>query len=380
MNTIYLDHNAATGLRPEAMDALIAALRETGNPSSPHHIGRRALRRLEADRAAVARLFHAGTVLFTSGGTEACNLAVRGILRAKCHGKRGKILVSAAEHAAVLEPALDLLDPDAVDVRTIPLRSDGSVDLSTLDAWCDPETNLVAVQWVSHETGVVQPVSEIAAICAERKIPLHSDAVAAVGKLPVGFLPEFAGVTTISISAHKFGGPCGVGALLLRKTPEETPIRPLFHGGPQEFSMRAGTPPVALIAAMRVAIELAFDEQKLLFQKMVRLRDRFEWGIRHGIPSAMVIAANSVRVPYTSAIAFPGWDSRTLVRRFDDVGVCCATGSACSSDSDDPSPVLRAMRLPPEIVNATVRFSFSAALGDDEIDEAVRRIVNVVSR
>lgn len=379
MEPIYLDHNAATTIRPEAVETLVAVLSEIGNPASPHRYGRRTLERLESDRAAIAQRFHAGTVLFTSGGTEACNLAIQGICHAKSHhGAKRKLLISSAEHAAILEPALALLDT-GVELRTLPLNSDGTVNRQILRQWGDPDTNLVAVQWVSHETGVVQPLSQIAAICDDWNVPLHVDAVAAAGKIPVGFTPEIHGVTSISIAAHKFGGPCGVGALLVRDAFDSPPIRPLLYGGSQEFSTRAGTPPVAMIAAMRVAIELAIDEIPQNLRKLTRLRDRFETAMRTKLPFCTVIAADSLRSPYTSAIAFVGYDSRNLVRQFDEVGVCCATGAACSSNSNDPSPVLRAMQLSDEIVHGTVRFSFSPKIRDDEIDEAVRRMVRVFS-
>ena len=401
-DAIYLDHSAATPMLPEAMETLRAAMLETGNPSSPHRFGHAARRRLETERAAIGRLLGTNpdtdTLIFTSGGTESNNLAVRGIFLARSGiapsiPMTRRMLVSSAEHASVLEPALALIDPvageSAAELRTLPLTGDGMVDLTILQQWCRRRTAMVAVQWVSHETGVIQPIEEIAAICRARGVPLHIDAVAAAGKIPVDFgAVAQDGIVTMAVSGHKFGAPCGVGVLCIRGI---FPM-PILYGGAQESAVRPGTEPASLIAAMRTALEISTASLDANLEWVTQLRDRFESELRRQVPGIVVIAADSPRSPYTTAVALPGRfgaddgenerellapNAEELVRRLDAVGVCCATGSACTSGSPEPSPTLRAMKLSDEIVRRTLRFSFSARQTRDEIDSAVVRIASV---
>ncbi len=452
---IYLDHSATTDLLPSASEAMFEAFRQTGNPSSPHPAGRAARVRLETARRRIVTLLKTGQIppdtevaidenvgetrseersgnqtdeqpderlIFTSGATESNHLAIHGIfasrqkvLRQRRPQSSVKLLVSSSEHASVMESALSLLDATEVavrpELRTLPLHSDGVVDTSKLAAWCDDSTALVTVQWVSHETGVIQPLETIASICHARGVPLHIDAVAAVGKIPISLtaLSAAAQLTqtsqstkssssaftsalgqpsiSLAFAAHKFGGPCGIGGLWLQRLAME----PFFRGGSQEFGLRAGTEPVALAVGAQVALESEVLNLASNGRHVAQLQHRFESGILRAIPSAVVLADPSPRSPYLSAIAFPDglrstrWQSerstfgrhfgKWLVHQLGVRGVYCATGSACTSDADEPSPTLPAMHLPSEMIHSTVRFSFSARQTSKEIDEAVRRVV-----
>lgn len=387
MEIIYLDHNATTVTRPEVAEAMAACLREGyGNPASQHRMGNRARRVLEECREAIAGILGADIggsppdcVIFTSGGTEANNLAILGISRARARlgppprpGKPDQIVISGLEHASVLEAAERLLD-DGWRLDTVGATPQGVIRLDQLESFLSPETRLVSVMLANHETGVIQPVEQVVRICQRHNVPVHTDAVQAVGKIPVHF--RRLGVAALSLAAHKFQGPPGIGALICRA---DVPISPILFGGHQQDGLRPGTEPLHLVVGMRTALELWQKEAAEEAWRLMGLRQRFEHSLRKALPEIVVHGENAPRLPQTSNIAFPGFDSQVLFLALDQAGVMCSIGSACSSGAAEPSPTLRAMGLPRELVSASLRFSFGATTTERQIDEAVRRIVAVV--
>jgi len=387
LEIIYLDHNATTATRPEVVEAMAAYLREgMGNPASQHRIGNRARRVLEECREAIASILGADVtasppdrVIFTSGGTEANNLAILGISRARARqgppprpGKPDQIIISGLEHASVLEAAEQLLE-DGWRLDTVGATPEGVIRLDQLEAFLTPETRLVSVMLANHETGVIQPVEQVVRICQRQDVPVHTDAVQAIGKIPVHF--RRLGVAAMSLAAHKFQGPPGIGALICRA---DVPILPILYGGHQQEGLRPGTEPVALVVGMRTALELWQKEAAEEARRLTLLRQRFEGSLRKALPGIVVHGEDAPRLPQTSSIAFPGFDAQMLLLALDRAGVMCSIGSACSSGTAEPSPTLRAMGLPKELVSASLRFSFGATTTEAEIDEAVRRIIAVV--
>jgi len=390
METIYLDHNATTPTRPEVVEAMAeCGFAAYSNPASQHRPGQQARQALEKARETIAEILDADLapprrdrLIFTSGGTEANNLAVLGIARAsnisplplgEGQGVRaGRIVISAGEHQSVIEPAEHLLE-HGWRLDTLGLTSDGVVRADQLPPLLEGELpRLVSVQLGNHETGVLQPVAELAALCNRVGVPFHTDAVQVVGKLPVSF--RTLDVAAMSISAHKFQGPPGVGALLLR---DGVPLAPLMFGGHQQEGLRPGTEPVALAIGMATALELWRKEQNECARRLTALRDRFEQGLRAILPNIVVHGAGAERLPQTSNVAFPGHDGEMLRMALDLAGVACSVGSACSSGSAELSPTLRAMDLSNDLVTSSLRFSLGATTTEAEIDEAVRRIAHV---
>ncbi len=405
MESIYLDHNATTPTRPEVVEAMARCYGAVyANPASQHRPGQQARRALDDAREQIAEILGADLapprrdrLIFTSGGTEANNLAILGIARAgrgssprslagEAHtsprplagegqGVRafqpGQIIISAGEHQSVIEPAEHLLE-EGWRLDTLGLTTDGLVQAEQLPPLLGPQTRLVSVLLGNHETGVLQPVAELAAICNRAGVPLHTDAVQVVGKLPVHF--RTLGVASMSIAAHKFQGPLGVGALLVR---DDVPIVPLMFGGHQQGGLRPGTESAALAVGMAMALELWRKEQDQHARRLQALRDRFESGLREGLGNVVVHGAKAPRLPQTSSVALLGLDGQVLLMALDLAGVACSVGSACASGSTELSPTLRAMGVPNEQVAASLRFSFGATTTEAEIDEALRRIVRV---
>jgi cysteine desulfurase len=383
MKTIYLDHNATTPMRPEVVEAM-ARCGGAGyaNPASLHRPGQLARRVLDDAREKIAGTLGADLaatrrdrLIFTSGGTEANNLAILGIARAG--GKPpGRIVLSAGEHPSVLEPVEYLLE-HGWQADTLGLTSDGVVRVDQLVPLLDRkqqscDVRLVSVQLANHETGVLQPVEELAKICRVSGVPLHTDATQAVGKASVSF--RALDVAAMSVAAHKFRGPPGIGALVLR---DGVPIEPLMFGGHQQAGLRPGTESVALAVGMATALELFDKEREKISRRLTALRDRFEHGIRAGLHMAVVNGIGADRLPQTSNVTFPGLDGEVLRMALDLAGVACSVGSACSSGSTELSPTLRAMGLSGALAAASLRFSFGATTTKSEIDEAIRRILHV---
>jgi len=380
MDSIYLDHNATTPIRPEVAEAMARCHAQGyANPASQHRPGQQARRVLDDAREAIADIVGADLngsppdrLFFTSGGTEANTLAVIGIARAAAGGKPGQVIVSAMEHASVIEPAEHLFE-QGWRLDTLGVTSDGVVRAERLAGLIAPEARLVSVMLGNHETGVLQPVAELATICREAGVPLHTDAVQVAGKLPIDF--RSLGVSAMTITAHKLQGPLGIGALILR---DDVAVEPILFGGHQQSGVRPGTESVALAVGMRTALELWRQEHEAHARRLSSLRERFEGGLKAGFDQLVVNGSAADRLPHTASIAFPGLDAQVLLMALDTSGVACSVGSACSSGSTELSPTLLAMGLPGEIVKSSLRFSLGATTTEAEIDEAVRRILSVV--
>jgi cysteine desulfurase len=375
MNQIYLDNNATTPILPEVAEAMHeCSLRNYANPASQHQAGRRARKLLEETREKIAALLGARTdgldtdrVIFTSGGTESNNLALRGL----CGEPGSNLVISAIEHPSIAEVAR-YLHQQGYDVRVLPVDPSGVIRTETLDKLIDGQTCLVSVMLGNNETGVLQPVQEIAAICRAVDVPLHTDAVQAVGKITVDF--RALEVSALSLSAHKLHGPRGIGALLLRHA---LPIRPILFGGFQQSGIRPSTESVSLAVGLLTALQAWDREADERRRRIQSLRDRFESRLREEVPSAVINGADAARLPHTTNISFPGLDRQAILMALDLAGVACSTGSACASGSSEPSPVLLAMHLNRAIVEGSIRISLGASTTAAEIDEAIRRITLV---
>ena len=372
---IYLDNNATTALLPEVVEAM-RGCDEAGymNPASQHWAGRRARRCLEEARDTVARVLGLRTtpaadrLIFTSGGTEANNLALLGLA-----GRRpGRVLISAIEHPSVVGAAQEL-QRRGFDVHMIPVSSEGVVATEEVHRLLTADTRLVSVMLANNETGVLQRVSEIARLCEEAGVPMHTDAVQVVGKSPVDF--RSLGVAALSCTAHKFHGPRGIGALILR---EDIPLDPLIYGGFQQQGLRPGTESVALAVGFARALELWEAEGAVRTARIATLRDGFEQRLTAD-PAIVVNGESAPRLPHTSNLSFLDCERQALWMALDIAGLACSTGSACASGSSEPSPVLIAMGLEPERIAGALRFSLSALTTSPEVDEACDLILTAVN-
>jgi len=378
---IYLDHNSTTMLAPEAVSAMTPWITERfGNPASQHGVGRRARQAIEEAREGIGRILgvrQAGLqtdrVIFTSGGTEANNLALFGITGCLEPGRKsGEIIVAAIEHPSVSVPAA-MLEKRGWIVHRLPADSHGVVRAELLDGYLNERTRLVSVMLANNETGVLQPVRQIAERCRERGIPLHTDAAQMAGKLPLDF--QSLGASAMTIAAHKFHGPLGVGALVVR---HELELSPLLLGGFQQEGLRGGTESVALAVGMHAALAAWEAEQVSRVDRMRELRDKFEAQLQAACQGELVFVGSSTeRLPNTANVAFLGCDRQALAMALDLAGVACSTGSACASGSGEPSPVLLAMGCGPEVIASSVRFSLGATTTAADIDSAVERIARV---
>ncbi len=356
MKRVYLDHNATTQPRPEVIAAVADALTHHGNPSSVHADGRRAKHRVDAARQALARAVNAKPqeIIFTSGGTEANNLALKGL------GRR-RLLWGATEHDSVRAVAAAWDGPKA----EIPVGPDGRIvldDLAALLAQSD-EPTLIAVMLANNETGVVHPISDIVTIAKDHGALLHVDAVQALGKIPVDF--RALDIDSMSVSAHKLGGPPGVGALIVR---EGKTIASLVSGGGQEMRRRAGTENLPGIAGFGVAVDLATPTD---FTAIAVLRDQLEAKITEVAPDAVIVARDADRLPNTSAIVMPGVASHTQVMALDLAGVAISAGSACSSGKVAQSHVLTAMGIGDDLAGCAIRVSLGRQTTADDVAQFV---------
>lgn len=371
-DSIYLDNNATTPLCPEAAEAMARAAKDCwGNPSSQHSFGRRARQVLEDAREAIGSLLGANLsgfppdrVIFTSGGTEANNLAMFGLVGAT----PGHLIISAVEHPSVTAAA-DVLADHGWHVDKLPVAASGEAMVDELRALLRPDTRLISVMLANNETGVMQPVERIAAIAAEAGVPVHTDAVQPVAKLPANF--RRLGVTTLTATAHKFHGPIGIGVLVVRAGVE---LKPMFFGGHQQEGFRPGTEPVALAAGMQAALEAAHREGDDRRRRLQAIRDEFESLLLAEFPDLVIHGKAADRLPHTSHIAFPNIDGQSLGMSLDLAGVACSTGSACASGSMKPSPILLAMGVDEPLARASLRFSFGASSTATDMREAARRI------
>lgn len=372
MDSIYLDHNATTPLDPAVADAM-AAVWAAGptNPASQHAWGRQARHWLEEAREGIALLLGAKTtgmdadrLIFTSGGTEANHLAIRGI-----GSTNRRLITSAIEHPSVLATAEQLLS-EGWSVERLSANANGMIEIGVLPDLLRFQPALVSLMLGNNETGVMQPIAQAAQICQRRGVPLHTDAVQVVGKLPVKF--RELGIAALTCSAHKFHGPQGIGALLLHHGVELTPQ---MFGGFQQSGLRPGTEPVALVVGMHRAMQRWHEQHFDRTERMARLRDRLERSVIAELPAATIVGKDSPRLPHTSNIAFVGLDRQALFMALDLAGVACSTGSACASGSSEPSHVLMAMRLSEAEIRSSLRFSLGAYTTTEEVDRAAARII-----
>ena len=378
MEDIYLDNNSTTKVLPEVVEAMQRCYQETfANPASQHRAGQKACSALDRLRDEMGRLLGLrldgmppDRLILTSGGTEANNLALRGL----CGPPGSNIIVSAIEHPSVLEPAR-FLQTQGYDVRSLPASPVGVVDLAKLHALLDDRTTLVSVMLGNHETGVLQPIRALAELCHRAGVLVHTDAVQTVGKIPVDF--QALDVDALSLAAHKLHGPAGIGALLLRGS---VSIQPILFGGFQQGGTRPGTESLALACGLHAALQVWSNNASQLEMQMRQRRDQLEQSLKSQIPPVVVNGADAERLPNTTNISLPGADRQALLLALDMAGVACSTGSACASGSSEPSPVLLAMGLDRAVVDGAIRISLSAVTTDAEMEEAARRIVAVLRR
>ncbi len=369
-------------MHPAAIEAMAAVLATVGNASSLHGTGRAARRRMEESRETLAQLLGArpSEVVFTAGGTESDNLAVKGIYWARrdAEPRRRRIVTTAVEHHAVLDSVEWLAEHEGAEVTWLPTASDGSVAPAALrEALQDhDDVALVSVMWANNEVGTIMPLAELASVAAEFDVPMHSDAVQAVGQIPVDFAAS--GLSAMSIAAHKFGGPTGVGALLLRR---DTACVPLLHGGGQERDVRSGTPDVAGAVAMARAAEVAIEGMGTTGTRVQALRDRLVDGVLSSIDDvALNGATGAQRLPGNAHFTFRGCEGDSLLMLLDAKGIECSTGSACTAGVAQPSHVLIAMGADPASARGSLRLSFGHTSVDADVDAALEVLPGAVDR
>jgi cysteine desulfurase len=370
---VYLDYNATTPPTDEVVEAILAATRDRyGNASSVHTFGQHAKALMDEARSAVAHLIggEPSEVVFTSGGTESDNFALRGVADALAASSRRHLVASAIEHEAVLN-TLKALSRQGWRVTLLPVGESGIVSPEALREVVTDQTALVSVMHANNEIGTIQPVAALAALAHEHGALMHTDAVQSVGKIGVDV--RALGVDLLSLSAHKFNGPKGAGALWIRRG---TRLQPLLTGGKQERNRRAGTENVPAVAGLGVAARLAAGKMAGEAARVGALRDRLEAGILGGIPGTAVNGSRAERVPNTTNVSFDRVEAESLLIALDLEGIAVSTGSACSSGTLEPSHVLRAMGLSPHRTQNSLRFS----LGLFSTEEDVDRVVNVLPR
>ncbi|MBA3265844.1 MAG: cysteine desulfurase [Nocardioidaceae bacterium] len=379
----YLDHAATTPIYPEVVDAMAAQLARLGNASSLHGSGRAARRVVEESREAVAAALGArpSEVVFTSGGTEADNLAVKGFYwsRRLTDARRTRILTTAVEHHAVLDPSHWLATHEEAEVELLPVDSDGRLSVETLRTSIerDPESvALVSVMWANNEVGTLQPIEDVVAVAGRYGIPVHTDAVQALGQVPV----DFAGVDVdaMTVTGHKIGGPFGVGALMLRR---EADLVALLHGGGQERDVRSGTLDAPAIVGFALATELAVKAQPSRVVELGELRDALIAGVYDAVPDAQLNGAlGTGRLPGNAHFTFPGCEGDSLLMLLDAQRIECSTGSACSAGVPQASHVLLAMGRDEATARASLRFSLGRTTTGAHVERLVEAIGPAVQR
>ena len=378
---VYLDHAATTPMHPDAIAAMAAVQATVGNASSLHTSGRAARRTIEESRETLAEKLGArpSEVVFTAGGTESDNLAVKGIYWARrdADPRRRRIITSAVEHHAVLDAVEWLADHEGADVTWLPSGSDGSVSVSALrDALrSHDDVALVSLMWANNEVGTIMPITELASAAAEFDVPMHSDAVQAIGQLPVSFASS--GLSAMSIAAHKFGGPTGAGALLLRR---DTACVPLLHGGGQERDVRSGTADVAGVVGMAVAARLAVDGLEVHNEKLTALRDHLIDGVLSAIDDVRLNGPRHARLPGNAHFTFAGCEGDSLLMLLDAKGIECSTGSACTAGVPQPSHVLLAMGADRAAARGSIRLSFGRTNVPGDVDAVLDALPGAVAR
>jgi len=372
---IYLDNNATTQLDPAVIEEMLPFLTKYyGNPSSGYGFAATARKAINLARERLAALLgcQATEIIFTSGGTESNNAVINSALQLDLRGKR--VVTSSVEHSAVLRPCQDLAKRGC-DVTFLGVDRHGILDLAELEAAILPGTALVSIMWANNETGVVFPIEKIAEICREKRVLFHTDAVQATGKIPMRLRDS--PINFLSLSAHKFHGPKGVGALYVSR---QTRFSPLIAGGGQENGRRGGTENVASIIGLGKAAEVALKylaEGKCNVRSM---RDRFEKSVLEAVSGASVNGAGAARLPNTSSFLFEGIESASALLLLDRQGICCSAGSACRTGSQEASHVLRAMNPSSDGARRSLRFSFGRFNTDAQIDRAIEVVPKVIDK
>ncbi len=382
-HTVYLDHAATTPMRPEAIAALTEELARLGNPSSLHAAGRRARRVVEESREQLAEVFGArpSEVVFTSGGTEADNLAVKGLYWARQNGSpRRGVLTTSVEHHAVLDSVRWLEDHQGAEAIWLGVDADGGVPAEALRAAlarAGDQVAVVSVMWANNEVGTVQPVAELAAVAHEFGIPFHTDAVQAAAQLPVDFAAS--GADALAVSAHKLGGPVGVGALILARGVEPVPV---LHGGGQEREVRSGTLDTAGIRAFAVAAASSARKRADEAARLTALRDNLVRQVLAAVPNAVLNGAppGPGRLPGNAHFSFPGCEGDALLMLLDANGIACSTGSACTAGVAEPSHVLLAMGADNSRARGSLRFSLGHTSTQHDVDALAAVIGEVTDR
>ncbi len=377
MANAYFDHNSTTAIRPEVLSEMLPFMQtQHGNPTSRHVYGRNARDAVEAARAQVAKAVgvQANQVVFTSGGTEANNFAVHGITAGLARNgfEKGQILASAIEHPCVSRPA-QALQAHGWQAKEVPVDENCRVKIDALEALLHAPSSLVSVMLANNETGALQDISQVVALARGKNVAVHTDAVQALGKIPVDFYEL--GVQAMTISSHKIGGPQGAGALVLDKRVD---IEPLLYGGGQERGLRSGTENVGAIVGFGAACELAVQNLQEYQQKTAALQVKLEAGLK-GM-NATIFAGNAKRLPNTTFFAFEHIEGETLVTALDKAGYAVASGSACSSNSGEPSHVLLAMGVAEDLARGAVRVSFGSTNTAQEVDGFLTALQQEVAR
>ncbi len=367
---IYLDEAATAPVRREVLEAMWPFLGpEFGNPSSHHEVGESAARALEQARREVAAVLgtRASEITFTSGGTESDNAAIKGIALAAPRGRH--VIVSSVEHPAVLESA-SFLERLGYQITVLGVDAQGMVQPATLAAALRDDTTLVSIQHANNEVGTIQPIEALTAFAEGHGVPFHTDAVQSAGWLDidVGRL----GVQSMSISGHKIGAPKGIGVLYLKR---RTPFEPLIHGGGQEGGRRSGTENVAAAVGMAAALRLASADDPTVTAR----RDEFIATVLHEVPGALLTGHPEQRLPGSASFVFPGTSGESILLQLESRGIVCSSGSACAAGSDDPSHVLIAMGLAPEIAQTAVRFTFGRGTTSGDLDTAAAELIRAVT-
>ena len=389
---VYMDHAATTDMLPEALEAYTEQVRRGGNPASLHSGGRSARMALEIGRERVALAMGAEPVelILTSGGTEADNMGILGLYRTRraADPTRTVVVLSAVEHHAVTETAQWLAKHEGAQLEWLPVDETGRVLPGSLRETLERSADrvaLVTVMWANNEVGTVQPIAELGEICASFDVPLHVDAVQAFGSIPVN--AHLSGISTLAVSAHKLGGPVGVGALY---APRTVKLEPSSYGGGQERDVRSGTVNAAGAAAFGAAVETVLTKQPAEIARLARLRDRLVEGIRREVPDAVLRgvepavpereAEHPVRLPGNAHFTFPGCEGDSILFLFDAAGVATSTGSACNAGVPRPSHVLLAMGVDEETARGAQRFSLGHGTTPEDVDTVIAAVADVYAR
>lgn len=389
---VYMDHAATTDMLPEALEAFTEQVRRGGNPASLHSGGRSARMALEIGREQVALAMGAEPVelILTSGGTEADNLGILGLYRTRraADPARTVVVLSPVEHHAVTETAQWLAKHEGAQLEWLPVDETGRVAPESLRETLEPIADrvaLVSVMWANNEVGTVQPIAELGEICASWDVPLHVDAVQAFGSIPVN--AHLSGISTLAVSAHKLGGPVGMGALY---APRTVKLEPSSYGGGQERDVRSGTVNAAGAAAFGAAVETVLTHQPAEIVRLARLRDRLVDGVRREVPDAVLRGAapaapereaeHPVRLPGNAHFTFPGCEGDSILFLLDAAGVATSTGSACNAGVPRPSHVLLAMGVDEETARGAQRFSLGHGTTQEDVDTVIATMADVYSR